>query len=105
MKKIVKNDRIMVIAGRDKGMTGTVNKVLTDGRLLVSGIHLVRKHTKPNPQRNQTGGIVEKEAPIQASNVALVNPATGRPDRVGFRFGENGKKERYFKSDKSSVSS
>ncbi|PCK08560.1 MAG: 50S ribosomal protein L24 [Alteromonadaceae bacterium] len=99
MLKIKRNDEVMVITGRDKGKRGKVSKVLTDGRLLVSGIQMVKKHQKPNPQLGITGGIVEKEAPIQASNVAIYNPATKKTDRVGFKLLDDGNKIRIFKSN------
>jgi len=97
MLKIKKNDEVVVITGRDKGKRGTVLQVMTDGRLLVSGINVVKKHQRPNPTLGQPGGIVQREAPIQASNVAIWNDESARADRVGFRVDE-GKKVRYFKS-------
>ena len=97
MNKIKSEDEVIVIAGRDKGKRGKVQQVLDNGRLLVSGINIVKRHTKPNPQAGIAGGIVEKEAPIQASNVAIFNPASNKADRVGFRF-EGDKKVRFFKS-------
>ena len=97
MIKIRKNDEVVVIAGKDKGKRGTVQKVMNDGRLLVSGINMVKKHQKPNPYLQQPGGIVEKEAGIQASNVAIWNPKTEKADRVGFD-GEGKSKVRIFKS-------
>ncbi|MBY5994283.1 50S ribosomal protein L24 [Ferrimonas balearica] len=96
--KIRRNDEVIVLAGKDKGKRGKVSQVLTTGKILVDGVNLVKKHQKPNPQLGVQGGIVEKEAPIHASNVALFNPATGKADRVGFRF-EDGKKVRFFKSN------
>ncbi|ODS24902.1 50S ribosomal protein L24 [Candidatus Endobugula sertula] len=102
MRKIKSDDEVMVIAGRDKGKRGKVVKVLSDGRLIVSGVHMVKKHQKPNPQAGVAGGIVGKEAPIQASNVAIFNPATEKADRVAFKFvedGESTKKIRVFKSN------
>lgn len=99
MKKIRSQDEVVVIAGRDKGRRGKVLKVLGDNRLLVSGVQMVKKHQKPNPQMGVPGGILEREAPIQVSNVAIYNPATGKPDRVGFRLLENGRKIRVFKSN------
>ena len=93
------NDEIIVLAGKDKGKTGKVTKVLVeDSKVFVEGVNLVKKHQKPVPQLQQPGGIVEKEAPIHVSNVAIVNPKTGKADRVGFRV-EDGKKVRFFKSD------
>jgi large subunit ribosomal protein L24 len=97
MLKIKKDDEVVVISGRDKGKRGSVLQVRKDGRLVVSGVNLVKKHQRPNPQLGQPGGIVEREAPIQASNVAIWNPETEKADRVGFRQ-EDGKKVRFFKS-------
>ncbi len=102
MLKIKSDDEVIVVAGRDKGKRGKVMKVLADGRLLVSGIQMVKKHQKPNPMSGVAGGIVEKEAPIQASNVAIFNPETGKADRVGFKV-EDGKKTRVFKSNGAAV--
>lgn len=100
MNKIKKGDEIYVLSGRDKGRRGTVVRVLEeDARLIVEGINMVKRHTKPNPQLGTAGGIVEKEAPIQVSNVALFNPMTQKPDRVGFKFLEDGRKVRFFKSN------
>ena len=98
-RKIRRDDEVVVLAGKDKGKQGKVLKVLaSDDRLIVEGVNLVKKHQKPNPQLNVPGGIVEKEASIHVSNVAIVNPATGKADRVGFRM-ENDKKVRFFKSN------
>ena len=97
MQKIRRNDEIIVIAGKDKGKRGKVQKVLADGKVIVAGVNIVKKHTKPNPMLGQQGGIVEKEAPIQASNVAIFNTETNKADRVGFKV-ENGEKTRVFKS-------
>lgn len=99
MKKIRKDDEVIVIAGKDKGKTGTVLRVREDDRVVVSGINMVKRHTKPNPARGVAGGIVEKEMPLHVSNVALLNPATKRADRVGLRTLEDGRKVRYFKSN------
>ncbi|MBV1871680.1 MAG: 50S ribosomal protein L24 [Gammaproteobacteria bacterium] len=99
MLKIKRDDSVLVTAGRDKGKRGSVVKVLDDGRLIVSGVNMVKKHTKPNPQQGITGGIIQKEAAIDASNVAIFNPKTEKADRVGFRVLEDGKKARFFKSD------
>lgn len=98
MRKIQSNDDVIVIAGKDKGKRGTVSRVLNENQVIVSGVNMVKKHTKPNPQLNIAGGIVEKEAPIQVSNVAIVNPETNKADRVGFSV-EEGKKIRVFKSN------
>ena len=97
--KIRSDDEVVVLAGKDKGKQGKVLRVLiADNRVIVEGVNLVKKHTKPNPQLGVAGGIVEKEASIHVSNVAIVNPATGKADRVGFRF-EDEKKVRFFKSN------
>lgn len=103
MRKIKSDDEIIVIAGRDKGKRGKVVKILKDERLIVSGIQMVKKHQKPNPQAGVTGGIVEMEAPIQISNVAIFNPTTEKADRVGFKILEDGKKIRVFKSNGEAV--
>lgn len=97
MRKIKRDDEVIVIAGRDKGKRGKVLRVLENDRLIVSGVQMVKKHQKPNPQLGVAGGIVEKEAPIQVSNVAIFNGATNKADRVGFKV-EDGKKIRIFKS-------
>lgn len=97
MLKIRRDDEVVVIAGRDKGKRGSVLRVLKDGRLMVSGVNMVKKHQRPNPQLGQPGGIVEQEAPIQASNVAIWNDEADKADRVGFRT-EDGRKVRFFKS-------
>ena len=95
--KIRQNDEIIVLAGKDKGKRGKVLKVQADGKAIVEGVNLIKKHQKPNPQLGVAGGIVEKEAPIQMSNIALVD-ADGKASRVGFRL-EDGKKVRFFKSN------
>ncbi|MFT6791327.1 MAG: large subunit ribosomal protein L24 [Cellvibrionaceae bacterium] len=99
MRKIKRDDEVIVIAGRDKGKRGKVIKIMVDGRALVSGVQLVKKHVRPNPQAGQSGGIIEKEAPIQISNVAIFNPATEKADRVRFEILENNRKIRVFKSN------
>ncbi|WP_294945628.1 50S ribosomal protein L24 [Sulfurivirga sp.] len=97
MNRLKKGDEVVVIAGKDKGKRGTVSRVLKNGRVVVDGINLAKKHVKPNPMTGEQGGIVSKEMPIHASNVMLFNPETGKGDRIGYRF-EDGKKVRYFKS-------
>jgi large subunit ribosomal protein L24 len=98
-RKIRRDDEVVVLAGKDKGKQGKVLTVLpAEDRLVIEGVNLVKKHQKPNPQANVPGGIIEKEASIHVSNVAVVNPATGKADRVGFRF-EDEKKVRFFKSN------
>ena len=96
--KIKRDDEVVVISGRDKGKRGRVQHVMADGRLIVTGVHMIKKHQKPNPQLEIPGGIIEKEAPIQASNVAIWNDDASKADRVGFKILENGKKVRVFKS-------
>lgn len=97
MLKIKKNDEVVVIAGRSRGQRGEVLEVRSDGRLIVSGVNLVKKHQRGNPNLGKPGGIVEREGPIDASNVAIWNEEKSRVDRVGFRL-EDGVKVRYFKS-------
>ena len=99
MQKIRKGDEVMVIAGRDKGKKGTVLRRVDDAHLLVEGVNIVKKNQRPNPMKGETGGIVDKTMPIDQSNVMLLNPATGKGDRVGIRTLEDGKKVRFFKSN------
>lgn len=98
MLKIKRDDEVIVIAGKDKGKRGTVQRVLPNGRLIVSGINIVKKHKRANPQAGIQGGIVEQEAGIHHSNVAIWNSKSQKADRVGFRL-EDGKKVRFFKSN------
>ena len=99
MARIHKSDQVVVLTGKDKGKRGTVLRVLDTGDLLVEGVNRVKKHQKPNPMRSIQGGIVEKEMPIQASNIALFNVATQKADRVGIKELEDGRKVRFFKSN------
>jgi len=103
MRKIKRNDEVIVITGKDKGKRGAVLTVRDDGRLIVAGVNIAKKHQRGNPNLGQPGGIVEKEAPIQVSNVAIYNDETGKADRVGFRD-EDGKKVRFFKSTNKLIS-
>lgn len=96
--KIKRDDEVIVLAGKDKGKTGKVSQVLANGKVIVEGVNTVKKHQKPNPQAGVEGGIVEQNAPIDVSNVAIYNSETGKADRVGFRV-EDGKKVRFFKSN------
>lgn len=98
MQKIRKDDVVIVIAGKDKGKTGTITRIRDDGRVYVSGVNLIKRHTKGNPQMNQPGGIIEKEAPMQVSNVAIYNSSASKADKVGVKILEGGKKVRIFKS-------
>jgi len=99
MRKIRKGDDVVVITGKDKGRRGLVLRMLDDGHLVVEGVNKVKKHMKPNPAKGVTGGIVEKEMPLDISNIALFNPATQKADRVGIKVLEDGRKVRYFKSN------
>lgn len=98
MQRIRKGDEVIVIAGRSKGQRGHVLKVLGGDRLLVENVNMVKRHMKPDPQRQQPGGIVEREAPIHRSNVMMYNPVTDRGDRIGFKTLEDGRKVRIFRS-------
>jgi len=97
MAKIKRDDEVVVIAGKDKGKRGKVVSVL-ESRVVVAGLNLVKKHVKPNPNRGEQGGIVEREASLDISNVALFNQATQKADRVGYKVLEDGEKVRVFKS-------
>ncbi len=99
MRKIKKGDDIVVLTGKDKGRRGTVLRVMADMKLVIEGVNKVKKHAKPNPVQNAPGGIIEKEMPIQTSNVALFNPVTQKADRVGIKVLEDGRKVRFFKSN------
>ena len=99
MRKIRKGDEVIVLTGKDKGKRGAVLRVLADGNVVVEGINLVKKHQKPNPVRGVAGGIVEIAKAIDVSNVGLLNPATQKADRVGFKVLEDGRKVRFFKSN------
>jgi len=104
MRKIKKGDNVVVIAGRDKGKRGDVTTTVGGDYVVVAGVNQVKKHARPNPMKGQTGGIIDKEAPLHLSNVMLVNPATGKGDRVGFKFlaaqgATPARKVRFFKSN------
>jgi len=99
MDKIRKGDNVIVITGKDKGKRGVVLTRVDDERVVVESVNRVKKHTKPNPMKGQTGGIVEKEMPIHISNIALFNAATQKADRVGFKSLDDGRKVRVFKSN------
>jgi large subunit ribosomal protein L24 len=98
MSKIKRDDEVVVLAGKDKGKRGKVRRIVDDSRVIVAGVNMIKKHTRPNPQAGIQGGIVEREAPIQVSNVAIFNPGTGRADRVGYQVAD-GRKVRVFKSN------
>jgi len=99
VNKIKKGDEVIIMIGKDKGRRGQVLKVFRSSKILVENINLVKKHQKGNPNTGQESGIIEKEMPIQSSNVMLFNPATGKGDRVGFKTLEDGRKVRFFKSN------
>jgi large subunit ribosomal protein L24 len=103
MQKIRQGDEVIVRTGKDKGKRGKVTKILKDNKVLVEGINRVKKHQKGNPNAGVAGGIVDKDMPIDISNVGLYNPETQKADRIGFRFLDDGKKVRYFKSTKEVV--
>ena len=100
MRKIKKGDNVVVIAGRDKGKRGDVSRVVDANYVLVNGVNTVKRHTRPNPMKNEPGGIVSKEMPIHVSNIAIWNPVTGKGDRIGIRMLDDGRKVRFFKSNK-----
>ena len=98
MNKIKKGDDVIVIAGKDKGKRGNVLRVLGNGRVMVDGINIVKKHVRPNPQAGETGGIIEQEAAMDISNISLFDATTGKASRVGFKTLEDGKKVRIYKT-------
>jgi len=98
--KFRKGDEVIVLTGKDKGKRGMITRVIAEtGRVVVENVNMVKKHQKPNPNMNIPGGIIDKEMPLDVSNIALYNPATGKADRVGFKFLEDGRKVRIFKSN------
>ncbi len=103
MERLVKGDQVVITVGKDRGKQGEILRRVEGGKFVVQGINLVKKHTKPNPALGRTGGIVEKEMPIHGSNLALLNPVSGKGDKVGFKFLEDGRKVRVFKSNGETV--
>ena len=99
MQRIKKGDEVVVISGRDKGKRGTVLRRIDAEHVVVEGVNRVKKHQRPNPMKNLTGGIVDKDMPIHVSNIALFNPATQKADRIGFKSLADGRKVRVFKSN------
>ena len=99
MQRIKKGDEVVVISGRDKGKRGTVLRRVDAEHVVVEGVNRAKKHQRPNPMKNVTGGIVDKDLPIHVSNIALFNPATQKADRVGFKSLDDGRKVRVFKSN------
>ena len=99
MNRLRKGDQVVVISGRDKGRKGAIVQVLANGKVLVEGVNLSKKHQRPNPQRQVQGGILEKEMPLDPSKVAIVNATTGKAERIGFKILADGKKVRFLKSN------
>jgi large subunit ribosomal protein L24 len=99
MQKIKKGDEVIVIAGRSKGQRGTVLKRIDENRLMVESVNMVKKHVKPNPNTGETGGIIDRESPINQSNVMIFNPSTEKGDRIGIKVLEDNRKVRYYKSN------
>lgn len=100
MNKLKKGDSVIVISGKDKGKKGEIIKVIEPDKLLVTNINLAKKHVKPNPNKEETGGIIEREMPLHISNVMMFNPITKKRDKIGFKKLEDGKKVRIYKSNK-----
>ena len=99
MRKIKTGDDVIVITGKDKGKSGKIIRYRGTDRVVVENINLVKRHQKGDPKKQGSGGIIDKEMPIQISNIALINPLTNKPDKIGFKFLEDGTKVRYFKSN------
>ena len=99
MNKIIKGDDVIVLAGRDKGKRGTVLRILNNRQVLVDSVNVVKKHVRPNPNKGETGGIIQREMPVNLSNVAVYNPNSNKGDRIGIKWLEDGRKVRFFKSD------
>ena len=98
MNRLKKGDQVYIISGKDKGKLGIIAQVVNEERILVDGINMAKKHVKPNPNKNETGGVVEKEMPIHISNAMIYNVKTKKPDRVGILKLKNDKKVRVYKS-------
>ena len=100
MQKLKTGDDVIVLTGKSNGQRGKITKIISEkGRVVVEGVNMMKKHVKPNPQAGVQGGIIEKEAPLDISNVALFNAKTGKADKVGFKVQEDGKRVRFFKSN------
>ncbi|MBK52606.1 MAG: 50S ribosomal protein L24 [Gammaproteobacteria bacterium] len=99
MNKLKLDDEVIIVAGKDKGKRGTISRLVGNDRVIVGGVNLVKRHTKPNPNLGQPGGIIEREASLHISNVAIFNTETNKADRVGIQFLEDGAKKRVFKSN------
>ncbi|QCI25131.1 50S ribosomal protein L24 [Buchnera aphidicola (Rhopalosiphum padi)] len=100
--KLRRNDEIIILTGKDKGKKGIIKNILSSNKAIINGLNLIKKHQKPLPSQNKNGGILEKEAPIHISNIAIFNPELSKSDRIGFRF-EEGKKVRFFKSNRKTI--
>lgn len=99
MRKLKRDDEVIVITGKDKGKRGTISRLVGTDKVVITGVNMVKRHTKPNPNAGQPGGIVEKEAALNISNIAIFNPETNKADRVGITILEDGEKKRVFKSN------
>lgn len=99
MRKLKRDDEVIVTTGRDKGKRGTISRLVGNDKVIVAGVNMVKRHTKPNPNAGQPGGIIEKEAALSISNVAIFNPETNKADRVGIKVLESGDRKRVFKSN------
>ena len=99
MKKLRKGDQVVVLSGKDKGRTGAINQVLSNDTVLVEGLNVSKKHQRPNPQRNQPGGIIEQQMPLHVSKVAIWNAGSSKADRVGVKTLADGKRVRFLKSN------
>ena len=103
MNKIRKGDEVVVITGKDKGRRGTVLRVFDDERVLIEGINIAKKHQKPNPNMGIQGGIIDREMPLDISNVLVFDPKSKKGDRIGIRINDDGRKERIFRSSGETV--
>ncbi len=99
MRKLRTGDEVIVIAGKDKGKRGQIDAFIGNNKVMIPNVNVAKKHVKANPNSGETGGIVDKAMPLAISNVAIFNAATGKADRVGFKFLEDGKKVRFYKSN------
>ena len=99
MNRLKKGDQVYIISGKDKGKLGNISKIVSDEKILVDGINLAKKHVKPNPNKQETGGILEREMPMHISNIMILNPLTKKGDKIGFKKLEDGKKVRVYKSN------
>tara|TARA_B110000438_G_scaffold231639_1_gene227037 strand:- start:93 stop:410 length:318 start_codon:yes stop_codon:yes gene_type:complete len=99
MKKLKKGDSVIIISGKDKGKKGEILRIIEPDKLVISNINLAKKHVKPNPNKQETGGILEREMPMHISNIMILNPLTKKGDKIGFKKLEDGKKVRIYKSN------